>query len=399
MAETKRARGPLQEFLRTEAGAGVVLLVMVPIALIWANTSGTYEDLWSTKLGIHIGFIDLDLDLRHWVNDGLMAIFFFVVGLEIKRELVVGELRDPRKALTPVMAAIGGMAAPALIYVAFTNGTDAVGGWGIPMATDIAIVLGFLALAGDRVPLSLKMFLLTLAIVDDIGAIAVIAIFYSDHAFNPLAFGIAIALLVAGYAVRKAGLRIPYILWVLAVCVWIAVYQSGIHATIAGVALALLTPAVATDIKGEKDSPLDRLQHLLHPFSSYLVLPVFALANAGIILSGDAVSDAIDSSTAHGIVAGLVLGKPLGIVLFTAIAIYLLKSKLPGDLSLKKVAAGSVLAGVGFTVSLFITDLAFDDESITQAAKAGVLAASVIAGGVGFALLRLVFKPERNPVS
>ena len=235
---------PLHDFVRTEAASGLLLLAMIPVALLWANGpfADSYESLWTTDMGLSIGSFHFSLDVRHWVNDGVMALFFFVVGLEIKRELVEGELRDRRKALTPVLAAIGGMAIPALLYTAFNFGGPGGTGWAIPMATDIAIVLGFLSLMGSRVPQSLKTFLLTLAIVDDVGAIIVIAIFYPEHALNYVAFVPMIALFGFTYMLRRYGVRQPVIFTFLALAAWGATHAAGVHATLAGVILALLTP-------------------------------------------------------------------------------------------------------------------------------------------------------------
>jgi NhaA family Na+:H+ antiporter len=411
---------PLQDFLRTESASGVLLLVMVPLALFWANGpfADSYESFWSTKVHLGIDEVSFSLDVRHWVNDGLMALFFFVVGLEIKRELVDGQLRDRRKALTPAMAALGGMAVPALIYVAMNVGRGSVGGWGIPVATDIAIVLGVLSLLGSRVPAGLKTFLLTLAIVDDIGAILVIAIFYSEHAINWPAFGIAVLTFGAIYGARRTGLRHPVVYVGLAVAAWAATYESGLHATLAGVVLAFLTPAQprldssyvdgeeladvsdyqaasqTADVARGTVSSVEWLQHLFHAWSSYFVLPVFALANAGIVVSADSLNAALTSSVAIGIVAALVVGKPVGICLFTWIATRFMNGSLPEDVQPRQVVVGSVLAGIGFTVSLFIADLAFTDEGLISEAKAGVLAASLIAGTVGFIGLRFALRPE-----
>jgi NhaA family Na+:H+ antiporter len=411
---------PVQDFMRTEAAAGLLLLVMVPIALLWANGpfSDTYDSLWSQEFGLRISSHEFSMDLRHWVNDGLMALFFFVVGLEIKRELTHGDLRDRRKALTPVLAALGGMAAPALIYVVVNAGGNGIDGWAIPMATDIAIVLGFLAVVGDRVPASLKTFLLTLAIADDVGAIIVIALFFSPHALDVIALVAAAGLVAAVHVLGRRGFRQPVLFVVLAVATWAATYAAGIHATLAGVALALVTPSgpvrdtdyvdveqlgdlstveAATEtatIARESVSSVEWLQHLFHPWSSYLVLPIFALANAGIPIGADSLSDAASSPIAWGIVAGLLLGKPIGICLLTFVAVRVFGGNLPTGVSFRTILAGSLLCGIGFTVSLFITDLAFMDEHLVAEAKAGVLAASVLASALGVAALRIAL-PRR----
>jgi NhaA family Na+:H+ antiporter len=413
-----RVLRPLQDFLRAEAGAGLLLLAMVPLALLWANGpfSDSYESIWSTEIALRWGSHELSLDLRHWVNDGLMALFFFVVGLEIKRELIDGELQDRRKALTPALAALGGMLFPALIYVLVNIGGDGMSGWGIPMATDIAIVLGFLSLLGDRVPPSLKTFLLTLAIVDDIGAILVIALFYNEHSLDFAWLAGAGVLLVGYYLISNYRLRHPVVLVALALLAWYATLESGVHATLVGVALALLTPgrpyedpqyvdaealvdmsdyeaaSQTADTARASVSSVEWMQHIFHPWSSYFVLPIFALANAGIVITSDSISDALGSPVALGVVLGLLIGKPLGICLFTAAGVRLLGSSLPDGIRFGHVVAGSVLAAIGFTVSLFISDLAFTDAGLVEEAKAGVLAASLVAGAAGYLALRLYLR-------
>jgi NhaA family Na+:H+ antiporter len=410
-----RVLRPLQDFLRAEAGAGVLLLAMVPIALLWVNGpwSEGYESLWSTEVSIGWGSWLLSMDLHHWVNDGLMAIFFFVVGLEIKREILDGELQDRRKVLTPALAALGGMALPALIYAGVNIGGDGLSGWGIPMATDIAIVLGFLSLLGDRVPTSLKTFLLTLAIVDDIGAILVIALFYSGDGMDPFWLVAAVAAALAYFLSFRLQGTPRVALVSIALVAWYATLESGVHATLIGVALALLTPgrpyrdadyidansiadvssfaaaSETVDVAKQTVSSVEWLQHQFHPWSSYFVLPVFALSNAGIVLTSDSISGALTSTAALGVVLGLLIGKPLGICLFTFFAVRFFGGQMPTGVQAGHIAAGSVLAAIGFTVSLFIADLAFTDAALVEEAKAGVLAASFIAGGVGYVGLRL----------
>ena len=402
----------LRHFLHIEIAGGVVLLAATAVALVWANSpaSASYADFWHTEVTL-LAFDDFSLteDLQHWVNDGLMAIFFFVVGLEIKSELVAGELRDPRAAAIPVIAALGGMVVPAGLFLALNAGGDAADGWGIPMATDIAFALGVLALMGPRVPASLKVFLLSLAIVDDIGAILVIAVFYTtDLSFGWLA--IAVALLGVIALMRLA--RVWYIpVYVLAgFGVWLATLESGIHATIAGVALGLLAPAVALrpepkqaeiepastadeiraivfDVR-ETVPVTDRLQLTLHPFSSFLILPVFALANAGIEISADGLGDATTSSLTLGVVLGLVVGKTVGVASATWLATRLGIGTLPPGVVWRDIVGVGALAGIGFTVAIFISGLAFDDEQLVQDAKLGILVASILAAIVGAAILR-----------
>ncbi|MEO6042731.1 MAG: Na+/H+ antiporter NhaA [Tepidiformaceae bacterium] len=418
--------GPAQAFVRTEASGGIVLLAATVVALAWANSpwDESYFELWHARLSLDLALFRIDEDLGHLVNDGLMAIFFFVVGLEIKRELLHGELASPRKAALPVAAALGGMIVPALFYSVFNAGGDGARGWGIPMATDIAFALGALALLGRRVPFSLKVFVLALAIVDDLGAIGVIAVFYTDSiAWEPAAW--AVALLAVIVVANRAGLRSVDVYVALGIVFWVAVLKSGVHATLAGVVLAALTPArpyydgdsFETNAQGllasltnrgareedesakqdtllqlerlsrESTAPLDRLEHLLHPWVSYLVVPLFALANAGIPISGSAVRDAASSGVTLGVITGLVLGKPLGILAMAWLACRLGWAELPENVSMAHILGAGLLAGIGFTVSLFITGLAFEDAKLIADAKLGILAASLLAGICGYVYL------------
>jgi Na+:H+ antiporter, NhaA family len=411
-ARAPRLLHPLRDFLRAEASGGVVLVAAAAAALAWANVApSSYEHLWSTVFTI--GTVDhhLALTLREWVNDGLMALFFFVVGLEIKRELVEGELRDRRRAALPVIAAIGGMALPALIYVAFNSGRAGANGWGIPMATDIAIAVGVLSLLGSRVPSSLKLFVLALAIVDDIGAIVVIAVFYSGNLDARAAVGVA-ACLGAMLVLRFLGVRAIWPYAVLGVGVWLSVYEGGVHATIAGVALGLLAPTKPLRPPGmidadqladvstvetaretvvqarESVSVVEWLEHLLHPWTSYVIVPVFALANAGVVLDADSVDRAVSSPVTHGVVVGLVVGKLVGISLFAWLAVRLGIARLPDRTRFTQIVAVAALGGIGFTVSLFVSELAFGTGSVlNDDAKIGVLVASVTAAVLGVLLL------------
>ena len=370
-------------FVAIEALGGVVLLAATTVALVWANVSlASYEQLWSTHLTVGAAEFALTETFRQWVNDGLMTVFFFVVGLEIKRELVRGELRDPRTASLPVLAAIGGMAVPALLYVAYNAGGVGSGGWGIPMATDIAFAVALLAIVGSRVPSNLKLFLLTLAIVDDVGAIAVIVLFYSGSISSTWLLGAAGALTAIVILQR---LRVPYALaYVLpAVLLWVCVLESGVHATIAGVALGLLTPA--RPFGGRE--VIEPLEARLHPWSCLAIVPLFALANAGVFLGGGSIARAANSPIAWGIVLGLVVGKPLGIFATTVLALRLRLGRLPDGVRLVHVLAAGVAAGIGFTVSLFVANLAFGGSRLT-AAKVAILIASVISGILGVTLLR-----------
>ncbi|HEV8649809.1 MAG TPA: Na+/H+ antiporter NhaA [Actinomycetes bacterium] len=414
---------PLQAFLHTEEAGGILLLVAAVTALIWANSPwrGSYDAFWHTELTLRLGGWSLSEDLRHWVNDALMTLFFLVVGLEIKRELRTGELREPRAAVLPAIAALGGMVVPALLYLAINPSGEAARGWGIPMATDIAFALGVLAIVGRGLPAALRSYLLALAIVDDIGAILVIAVFYA----GTIAVG---ALLAAGGLLALIlVLQLLHVRWAvvyvaLGVGVWLATLESGIHATIAGVALGLATPAVAFQrpkavsleahrvadqtvdhpvppdadahhwlhlarLSREAVSPLARLEQLLHPWTSYAVIPVFALANAGVAIGGSSLADAVTSGVTLGIVAGLVVGKTVGVTVFTWMATRIGITLLPEGVRWSQLIGVAALAGIGFTVSLFITGLAFQTESGQEAAKVGILAASLLAGLLGALLL------------
>jgi NhaA family Na+:H+ antiporter len=407
---------PVARFLQVEAAGGVLLLAATVIALVWANSPAGdgYRDLWTTEASIQVGGFDITEDLRHWVNDGLMAVFFFVAGLEIKREVVSGQLAAARDAALPAVAALGGMVAPALLYVALNSGGDGSAGWGIPMATDIAFAVGVLTLLGPRVPPPLKILLLALAIVDDIGAILVIAVVYTDE----LSVGwllLAATGLASVVVLRRARVWYPPIYLAAGVFVWFATLESGIHATIAGVALGLLTPAapflsevdadrIADELSPENDvdaadvrdisfriresvSVSERLQEALHPWVSYVVIPLFALANAGIPLSADAVADAAGSAITLGVVAGLVVGKVVGVLGASVLAVRFGFAQLPTGVGWRHMAGLSALAGIGFTVSIFISGLAFDDTGLQDQAKIGVLAASVLAAAIGSVVL------------
>jgi Na+:H+ antiporter, NhaA family len=409
---------PMRRFLDTEAAGGVVLLAATLVALITANSpfGDHYERIWSTRIGVEVGGLSLSEDLRHWINDGLMAIFFFVVGLEIKRELIAGELRTARRAALPAIAALGGMVVPALIYVAFNAG-GAVQGWGVPMATDIAFAVGVLALLGRDCPPALKVLLLSVAIVDDIGAIFVIAAFYTDEIQVAWLVG-ASTLTGLTVAMRRLSVWWTPAYVIVGSAVWLATLQSGIHATIAGVVLGLLAPALPADREGAGDalseagrlsedpdpesikrttvqaqelvSVAERLEHSLHPWSSFLIVPVFALANAGVRLSIDGVGAAFSSRVFSGIVLGLVVGKLVGITAAAWLAVRLRIGALPEGLGWRHVVGCGAVAGIGFTVALFIAELAFGGGDAADEAKVGILVASVLAASLGTLLLRRV---------
>ncbi len=374
----------LFEFLATEAGGGVVLLLAALAAVVWANSpwQDSYQDLWHYELVIGRGNWAVRESLQHWANDGLMALFFFVVGLEIKREVARGELQDPRTAGLPVIAALGGMVLPAVLFGLVAGGGEAGRGWGIPMATDIAFAVGVLALLGDRIPRGLKVFVLTLAIVDDIGAIVVIAVFYATG-FHAAWLLLAAVMLVLVVAARRLGLKRPVAYIPLAVLAWYGTYRSGIHPTIAGVALGLLTPP--GEVGGRP--VLEDLEHRLHPWSSYLVIPIFALANAGVVLDRETTGEALASRLTWAVIVGLVVGKLLGIAGASAVAVRTGLGRLPSGVGAGHILGAAGVGGIGFTVSLFITGLAFEHEALQAQAKIGILAGSLAAALVGAALL------------
>ena len=435
----KAVARPMARFLAQETASGVLLIIATVIALVWVNLPGSlgesYHQLWDIHLVLDFGGWTLfDESLEHVVNDALMVLFFFVVGLEIKSELVVGDLREPRVAALPAIAALGGMVVPAGIYLAVTAGGEGANGWGIPMATDIAFAVGVLALLGPMVPQKLKLFLLTLAIVDDIGAILVIAVFYTTNiSLSWLSLAIGLVLLI----VILTKLRVWYtpIYVMVGIAVWYATLQSGVHATIAGVVLGLLAPA--TPLLGERafesvedtmsgDNVLKsenghnghnghhadasqvfdanwknkerlaittRMAQLVSPWTGFVIVPIFALANAGIELSGGAFAEAASSRVTWGIILGLVVGKTLGVSLFTWAALKFNLSTLPEGVTMNHVVGGGAVAGIGFTVALFISRLAFVDENgdplpFLDEAILGVLIASVLATMLGWFLLK-----------
>jgi NhaA family Na+:H+ antiporter len=423
-APIDRLTRPVAQFMHIEASSGFVLLACTLAALILANSplGEGFLDFWDTPVSFEFGDVALRHSLQHWVNDALMAVFFFLVGLEVKRELVLGELRDPRRAALPIAAALGGMVAPALIYLLLIGDGPARRGWGIPMATDIAFVVGCMAVLGRRIPSGLRVLLLTLAIADDIGAILVIAVGYSDGVHMGMlgagAAGIALVALLSRLGVRSFG-----VYTVVGVAIWWCFHASGVHATIAGVILGLQTPARSTldrtalgrflttidepargvgdvqrlmRVARETVSPLDYLMAALHAWVGFVILPVFALANAGVRLDASALTHPL----ALAVGAGLLLGKPLGIVAVSWAAVRLRISSLPAGVSWSLLAAGGCLAGIGFTMAIFIAGLALEGR-LLDTAKVGILAGSAISAVVGMALIyRLAPLPavgERAP--
>lgn len=389
-----RVSGAL-EFLREEPAGGVALLLATIAALVWANVApASYAQLWGHHLQVGYGSAAIDEDLTHWVNDGLMAVFFFTVSLEIKRELVEGELQDRRRAALPAFGALGGMVVPALVYLAVTVGGTGgeTRGWGIPTATDIAFALAVLALLGRRVPTGLKVLLLSIAIVDDVGAIVIIAVFYSAGLSLGWA-GVALLALGAVVGLRSVGVRSPLAFVPVALVLWIGVFESGVHATIAGVALGLLTPAGV--FRGRR--VLDALEHRLTPIATFVVLPLFALANAGVRIDPESLRSALDSRVFWGIACGLVVGKALGLSIGLLVALRLGIGALPDGVRRAHLVALAPLGGIGFTVSLFIAGLSFPSGPTSDAARLAILGASIGAGAIG--ALTLGVAPGRRPPS
>lgn len=425
---------PMQEFLRTSTAGSLLLLTAVLIALVWSNSpwSEAYVKLWHTPASLHVGGWEVEEDLRGWVNDGLMTIFFLLVGMEIKRELRTGELREWRAAALPMIAALGGMVVPALLYLAVNAGGPGANGWGIPMATDVAFALGILTVSAAYAPPSLKPFLLALAIVDDIGAIVVIAVFYSGGVeWLPLAIGGVVLLLIV--VSQRLHIRAVPVYVILGVVFWFELLRSGVHPTIAGVILGLLTPAVPFQrsravseeahrtadetqddpfppdadahwwlrlawLSKEAVSPLARVEDALLPWSSFVILPLFALANAGVKLSASALNAAATSSIALGILLSLVVGKFVGVWLASLAGVKLGIGRLPDGVGWGSLAGLAATTGLGFTVSLFVADLAFRRTPLLEQAKVGILAASIVAGGLGYALFRLAgSRDSREP--
>ncbi len=396
---------PLQEFLSTATAGASMLLIAAVIALAWANSpwGESYERFWQTELALRLGGYKLGEDLRYWVNDGLMSLFFLVVGLEIKREFLTGELRDRRAAALPVIAALGGMLAPALIYAVVNAGRAGAPGWGIPTATDIAFALAVLTLASRHAPANLKPFLLTTAIVDDIGSIVLISVFFSGG----IGWGWlgAVALLsLAMVGVQRVQVRPGAVFMVLGPALWLAMSQSGVHPAIAGVLVGLLIPvadlrlplAAGPDSGRTSDaSPLHRVEHRLLPWVSFAILPLFALANAGVSSRGAQLSSLMTSPVAIGIVLGRVVGKTIGITLAGWLAVRLGVARLPSGVYWRHIVGAAAIAGIGFAVSLVVVSAVFTDPLLVAEAKLGILMSAVLAGLSGYAILR--FGADRRP--
>jgi NhaA family Na+:H+ antiporter len=426
-----RLAAPIQRFLAIEAASTILLLLATLAALVWANSpwGASYARFWHTPLSLSLGGAQLSLSLEHWVNDGLMVIFFLLVGMEIKHEIVHGELSSRERAMLPLFGALGGMVAPAAIYASLHAGGPAAAGWGVPMATDIAFAVAALAVFGPRVPSGLKVFLLALAIVDDLGAVLVIALFYT-HGLSFGALGAAAAGLALAWGMRHAGVRAygPY--WAVGIGIWLATLASGVHATVAGVLLGLLTPTTLLapegslvargrrlledalarmgseasipdrerrrvvqelrEVSRHSLSPLERLTEALHPWTAFVVLPIFALANAGVAIEAGALADPLALRVALGVAVGLLVGKPVGVTLVSWLAVRLGVAALPAGVGWGSIFGAGILAGIGFTMALFITALAFEDPALAAASKLGVMAASLLATVGGVAVLARV---------
>jgi len=380
------------EFFESEKTGGLLLLICTIISVFIANTSfgENYIHFWHSYLNLSFSKIELNYSVEHWINDGLMAIFFLMVGLEIERELYIGELSDFKKALLPILAAVGGMILPAAIHFLFNRGTDAQSGIGIPMATDIAFALGMLSLLGNKIPPSLKIFLSALAIIDDLGAIIIIAVFYSkgiSFLYLSIALGIFVLLLVLN---RLKVLNLFFYI-IPGIIMWYCMLKSGVHATISGVLLAFAIPFN----KNGKKNPSEIVQHFLHKPVAFLILPVFALANTCILLS-DGWLQSLTHHNSLGIIAGLFLGKPIGILLLCFIGVKLKWCKLPHDMQWGHLLGVGVLAGIGFTMSIFISNMAFPDIELVQSSKIAVLVASLIACITGLTFLSVTKKPVKQ---
>ena len=379
---------PIQKFLKVESIGGIVLFGSTLLALAWANSpwGDSYQELWQYKIGFSIGDFSLFKPLILWINDGLMALFFFVVGLEIKRELIVGELNTLQKASLPIIGAVGGMAIPILVFLLLSKNPDASHGWGIPMATDIAFTLAILKTLGNRIPLGLKVFLTAFAIVDDIGAVLVIALFYSESVeWTYVLYAAAPLALLYFLSLRRV--YAPILILLFGIVIWYLFLKSGLHPTIAGILLAFAVPLTG---RGKRAEPLPHLEHQLHNYVAYLVVPLFALSNAGISF-GMGIS--MDWQVVIAIAAGLVVGKVLGVGLLSFLGVRLGWARLPESVNFKQIFGVAFLAGVGFTMSLFIANLAFvDHPELMGAAKVGILIGSAVAGAAGWVLLRISSK-------
>jgi NhaA family Na+:H+ antiporter len=424
---------PAQQFFDTEASSSILLIAATAIALFWVNSSigETYHSFWHTEISFTFGHFHISKTLLHWVNDGLMSLFFFTVGLEIKREILVGELATPKKALLPVIAALGGMIVPGLIYAAINAGSPTIHGWGIPVATDIAFALGAVAVFGRKLPVGLRIFLAAFAIADDLGAVVIIAIFYTKEiVWSNLIISL---FLIFGLAVANFfWIRQTLIYAILGLAVWFFVLGSGVHPTIAGVIVSLFVPArgrydtdnflqnvkkITEKFECEEQScgysillnqehmyavqalelachdvetPLQRLMHALHPWVAFLILPLFAMGNTGLIFRGIVFSEAVSNPVILGIIFGLVVGKPIGILLFSYLSVKTGIASLPQEVRWSHIFGGAMLGGIGFTMSLFLSELSFSDPHIIDYARIAILAGSVLSAAIGMSYLGFI---------
>lgn len=419
---------PAIQFFKLEQASGILLIAVAALAIVWANSpwAASYFSIWESKVSFGFGEFKIEKDFLHWINDGLMAVFFFVVGLEIKRELLIGELSSVKNAVLPAVAALGGMIIPAVIYALMNTSGEAAKGWGVPMATDIAFVIGILSILGNRVPFALKIFLTAVAIIDDLGAVIVIAVFYSSN-ISFVLLGAAGMVLLVLVLLNFLHVRTPLVYALLGIILWFLFLKSGIHATIAGVVLAFTIPtktringkeffdtaAGALDEMKEKGlakdgrtispevgevlytiedscekaiAPAHRFEHKLHPYVAFFIMPVFTLANAGVALGG--IGSGVFNGVTLGIFGGLFLGKVIGVSLFSVIAVKTGLGVLPSGSNMRQLVGVGFLAGIGFTMSLFIAGLAFGTLDLLNFAKAGIIAGSVISGLVGFLVLK-----------
>lgn len=419
---------PVLNFLQLEQASGLLLIAVAIVAIVWANSplASSYFSIWTSKVSLGFGEFKIEKDFLHWINDGLMAVFFFVVGLEIKRELLIGELSSVKNAVLPAVAALGGMIFPAIIYTLMNTDGEASKGWGIPMATDIAFAIGILSILGNRVPFALKIFLTAIAIIDDLGAVIVIAVFYSSN-ISLMMLGFAGIVLLVLILLNFLQIKSPLVYILFGLVLWFLFLKSGVHATIAGVLLAFTIPT-KTRINGKKfydetsdalaemkerglvkdenrisvsinevlytieencekaTAPAHRLEHKLHPYVAFFIMPVFALANAGVSLGG--ISGGVINGVTLGITAGLFLGKVLGVGLFSLAAVILGFGVLPTGSNIRQIVGVGFLAGIGFTMSLFIGSLAFSSQELLDFAKIGIIAGSVLSGIVGYTILK-----------
>jgi len=427
---------PAQQFFNKEASSSILLIAATAIALVWVNSSigETYHSFWHTKISFSFGYFHISKTLLHWVNDGLMSLFFFTVGLEIKREILVGELASPKKALLPVIAALGGMIVPGLIYVALNIGSPTIHGWGIPVATDIAFALGAVAVFGRRLPVGLRIFLAAFAIADDLGAVVIIAIFYTKGiVWSNLIISL---FLIFGLAVANFfWIRQMLIYAILGLAVWFFVLGSGVHPTIAGVVVSLFVPArgrydtdnFLQNVKNitekfecedqscgysillnqehlyavqalelachDVETPLQRLMHALHPWVAFLILPLFAMGNTGLVFKGIVFSETISNPAVLGIIFGLVFGKPIGIMLFSYFSVKTGLASLPQEVRWSHILGGSMLGGIGFTMSLFLSELSFSDPKFIDYARIAILVGSVLSAAIGMSYLGFISTP------